>query len=283
MPPLGTPIATPDYIRRVAKAAEDLGFASIWAPEHVVLFEQYASKYPYSADGRIGVAPGRGIIDPFAVLTFAAAVTTKIRLGTGICLVPQRNPVYTAKDVASLDWLSGGRFDFGVGIGWLAEEFAALQVPWARRAQRTREYLDVMKALWSDGVSEFHGEFYDLAPCLQEPNPVQTPHPPIIFGGESEPALRRVAECGQGWYGFDLDPEGAADKLGHLTVLLEQNGRTRADIDVSICPMRRPATRELVEAYAEAGVDQVIFLVAGRDADDVVHRLEELAAVALRS
>ncbi|MFN0145318.1 MAG: LLM class F420-dependent oxidoreductase [Dehalococcoidia bacterium] len=277
MPPLGTPIATPAYVRRVAKAAEDLGFHSMWAPEHVVLFEEYSSRYPYTADGRLAVAPGRGIIDPFAVLTFAAAVTDRIRLGTGICLVPQRNPVYTAKEVASLDWLSNGRFDFGIGIGWLAEEFAALQVPWAKRAQRTREYLEVMQALWQDGLSEYHGDFYDLPACRQEPNPIQSPHPPFVFGGESEPALRRVAEVGQGWFGFDLDPEEAADKIGHLTVLLEQNNRSRAQVEVSVCPLRRPASRALVEAYQEAGVDQVIFVMGGRDSDDVVHRLEGLA------
>jgi probable F420-dependent oxidoreductase len=277
MPPMGTPIATAAHIRTVARAVEQLGFASLWVPEHVVLFDQYASKYPYSADGRLAVPIGRGIIDPFAALTFAAAVTDRIRLGTGICLVPQRNPVYTAKDVASLDWLSNGRFDFGVGIGWLAEEFAALQVPWAKRAQRTREYLEVMQTLWTDDVSEYHGELYDLPPCRQEPKPIQSPHPPIIFGGESDAALKRVAEVGQGWYGFNLDPEQLSDRLADLTVLLEQNNRSRAQITVSVCPMRVPASKALVEAYDSAGADQVIFIVPGRDTDDVVRRLQELA------
>ena len=278
MPPLGTPIATPDYLRTVGAAAEQRGFASIWAPEHVVLFEQYTSRYPYSSDGRLAVGGGRGILDPFLALTFLAAVTKTIRLGTGICLVPQRNPVYTAKEVASLDFVSNGRVDFGVGIGWLAEEFAALQVPWARRAARTREYLEVMKRLWQDEVSEFHGEFYDLPACTQYPKPVQGPNPPIIFGGESEAALRRVAEVGDGWYGFGLEPDTAAAHIAHLIELLEANGRTRADVTISVCPkFVLPHTRELVEKFEEAGAEQVIFVMGARDADDCVRRMDLLA------
>jgi probable F420-dependent oxidoreductase len=283
MPPMGTPVATGAYIRRVAAAAEDLGFHSLWVPEHVVLFDEYRSRYPYSADGRLAVGPGRGIIDPFLALTAAAAATERIRLGTGICLVPQRNPVYTAKAVASLDWLSGGRFDFGVGIGWLREEFEALAVPWARRAQRTMEYLELMRRLWEDEVAEYHGELYDMGPVRQDPKPVQRPHPPIHFGGESDAALRRVARAGQGWYGFSLDPEGTAERIGHLTSLLEEHGRTRAAVEVSICPGRGAGApgRELVEAYAAAGADQVIFITGGRDADDAAGRLEELARAVL--
>ena len=283
MPPMGTPIATAPYISQVARAVEELGFDSLWVPEHVVLFDQYASRYPYSGDGRLAVAPGRGIIDPFAALTFAAAVTSRIRLGTGICLVPQRNPVYTAKMVASLDWLSGGRFDFGVGIGWLREEFDALQVPWPRRAQRTMEYLEVMQRLWSDDVAEYHGEMYDLPPSRQDPKPLQQPHPPIHFGGESDAALRRVAIAGQGWYGFNLDPEAAGERIGELITQLEANNRSRAQIEVSICPGRAGGapSRALVEAYDAAGADQVIFILGGRDADDATARLKELASAVI--
>jgi probable F420-dependent oxidoreductase len=127
-------------------------------------------------------------------LAFLAAHTARVRLGTGICLVPQRNPVYTAKEVATVDWLSGGRFDFGVGVGWLAEEFRALDVAFERRGDRCREYLDVMRRLWCDSVSAFAGSFYDLPASRQYPKPVQQPHPPICFGGESDAAMRRVAD-----------------------------------------------------------------------------------------
>lgn len=281
MPPTGTPFGTPDMIGTVAKAADDLGFYSLWAPEHVVFFEDYESRYPYTEDGRLRIRIG-GPIDPFAILNYAAAVTKNIRLGTGILLVPQRNPVYTAKEVASLDWLSNGRFDFGVGIGWLKEEFAALDVSWKNRAGRTREYLEVMQQLWSEGVAEYHGEFYDLPACIQHPKPVQQPHPPIIFGGESDAALQRVATQGQGWFGFDLGPEEAKERIATLTKMLETAGRTRSDIQVSVSPLRRAPTPELMEQYAEVGVEQVILPIGGREVADVVGRLEALASELLK-
>ncbi len=280
MAPTVVPVCTGEFVQRVARRAEELGFHSIWAPEHVVLFEEYASRYPYTEDGRIGGATG-GPVDPFAVLTLAAAVTSRIRLGTGILLVPQRNPVYSAKEVASLDWLSGGRFDFGIGIGWLREEFQALGVPWRRRAERTMAYLEVMKRLWTEGLAEYHGEFYDLPACRQHPKPVQQPHPPLIFGGESDAALERVASGGQGWFGFNLDPAGAAEHLAKLKARLAANGRTREEISVSICPGRRPVTRDVIAAYEAAGVDQVICIVGGRDAEGTIQRLEELAREAM--
>ncbi len=278
MPPLSTPIASPAYLSVIGPALETHGFASVWAPEHVLLFDEYESKYPYTVDGRMGAGPTSGIHDPFAVLTYLAAVTKTIRLGTGICIVPQRNPVYTAKAVASLDQVSEGRFDFGVGIGWLAEEFAALGAPWPNRARRTREYLKVMQTLWSDDVSEYHSDMYDLPPTRQNPKPWQRPHPPIIFGGESEPALKRVADIGQGWFGFGLEPDTAATHIVHLTRMLEANGRKRSDIQVSCAPkFGIPHTRELIEGFAEAGADQVILVVGARDSDHLIARLDQLA------
>ena len=278
-PPLAAPLATPDYITTVAQEADRLGYSSIWAPEHVVLFDEHeSSRYPYSEDGKIGVPATAGILDPFEVLTFAAAVTKDIRLGTGILLLAQRNPVYTAKAAASLDWLSGGRFDFGIGIGWLKEEFESVQVPWPKRAQRTAEYVEVMKRLWLDEVSSFEGEFYSLKPARQYPKPLQQPHPPIIFGGESEAALRRVAKLGDAWYGFAHTPETAAERLAVLDRLLAEQGRTRKDIRVLVCPFRNRATPEMLEQFAELGVDEVILTVAARNAEMLVGRLEETAA-----
>ena len=213
MPTLSPPAS---YLRALGTAVEERGFDSIWVAEHVVLFDEYASRYPYANDGRIPVRPESGILDPFAALSYLAAVTTRVRLGTGICLVPQRNPVYTAKEVATVDWLSGGRFDLGIGVGWLAEEFAALGVPFDRRGSRCRAYIDVMKTLWADPISEYSGEFYELAPTRQYPKPVQQPHPPIHFGGESDAALRRVADLGQGWYGFGLEPGEVKERISRL-------------------------------------------------------------------
>jgi probable F420-dependent oxidoreductase len=275
--PLSSPFASAEYLLALGPAAEERGFHSLWLAEHVVLFDRYGSQYPYSPDGKIPAPPESGIVDPFVALSFLAATTRKIRLGTGICLVPQRNPVYTAKEVASLDYLSGGRVDFGVGIGWLAEEFATLAVPFERRGARTRAYLEVMRRLWCDAVSEYEGEFYTLPACRQYPKPLQQPHPPIHFGGESDPALERVADLGQGWYGFSIDPDQTAERLRHLDALLAKRGRKRAEIEVSICPYMKPADLDLVKRYRDAGVDQVIVLALAPSGDELKRALDGLA------
>jgi len=258
-------------------AAEERGFHSLWAAEHVVLFDQYGSRYPYAADGRIPAGGESGILEPFTALAFLAAATRRIRLGTGICLVPQRNPVYTAKEVAAVDWLSGGRFDFGVGVGWLEEEFTACATPFDRRGARTRDYLKAMQRLWSDPVSEYRGEFYAYPALRMYPKPVQKPHPPIHFGGESDAALRRVAELGQGWYGFNLLPEDVPAHLARLDGFLAQRGRKRSEIQVSICPYMRPLAPDALARYAEAGVDQVIVLAFAGDADGLRAQLDAFA------
>jgi probable F420-dependent oxidoreductase len=275
--PLANPFATPEYLQTLGAAAEERGFDSIWVAEHVVLFDEYKSQYPYAADGRIPVAPQSGILDPFGALSFLAANTKQIRLGTGICLVPQRNPVYTAKEAATVDWLSNGRLDLGIGVGWLAEEFEALGVPFDRRGARCRSYIEVMRALWCDDISQYDGEFYTLAPTRQFPKPVQKPHPPIHFGGESDAALRRVADLGQGWYGFGLDPEATAERIRKLEAMLERRGRRRDEIEISICPYMREATPDVVQAYRKAGVDRVILVGAARDVGSLVSTLDALA------
>ena len=276
--PFSNPFTTRETLTTLGQACEERGFHSIWAAEHVVLFDAYRSRYPYAADGRLPAGGENGILDPFACLSFLASVTTRIRLGTGICLVPQRNPVYTAKEAATVDYLSEGRLDFGVGVGWLREEFDALGVPWARRGARCREYLEVIRRLWCDPVSEFDGEFYTLPPCRQYPKPVQSPHPPIHFGGESNAALRRVADLGQGWYGFGLEPEAAAERIGALTRLLEERGRRREDVFVSVSPYMRPVDLDTIKRYADAGVDQVILLVFAPTSDAIRSTLDALAS-----
>ncbi len=270
----GNPSATPEFIRAVGEASEERGFHSLWVGEHVVLFDDYASRYPYAADGRAPFGGESGMLEPFTALTFLAAATSRIRLGTGVCLVPQRNPVYTAKQVADLDWVSGGRFDFGVGVGWLAEEFRALGVPFERRGERCRAYVEVMRRLWCDPVSSYEGEFYSLPACRMYPKPVQRPHPPIHFGGESDVALRRVADLGQGWHGFNLEPAAAAERIGALEQLLAERGRKRGDVFVTICPYLRPVDADAVKRYRDAGVDQLVMLVVGASADDFRRRLD---------
>ncbi len=276
--PLGGPFATPDYLEELGHAVDERGFHSLWVAEHVVLFDDYASRYPYAADGRIPAPPGSGMLEPFTSLAFLAAATRRVRLGTGICLVPQRNPVYTAKEVANVDWLSGGRLDFGIGVGWLAEEFRAAGVPFARRGARCRSYLEVMKRLWCDEVSEYKDEFYQLPACRMYPKPLQKPHPPLHFGGEGDAALRRVADLGQGWYGFNRDPDEAAEGIGRLRALLAERGRRLQDVEVSISPYLKRLEDGALERYREAGVDQLIALCLAFDRDSLGRTLDGLAA-----
>jgi probable F420-dependent oxidoreductase len=181
------PYATPEVIAAVGRACEERSVDSIWVPEHVVLFDEYEHKYPYAADGTFPALPNSGMLEPFSTLSYLAAHTSTVRLATGICLLPQRNPVYTAKEVANVDYLSGGRFDFGIGVGWCAEEFEAVNVPFETRGRRTDEYIEVMKALWCDEQSEYHGELYDLPTCTMHPKPVQTPHPPLVSAARATP------------------------------------------------------------------------------------------------
>ncbi|HEY8123538.1 MAG TPA: LLM class F420-dependent oxidoreductase [Myxococcota bacterium] len=276
--PASSPVATPDYVHALGAAVEERGFHSLWAPEHVVLFDEYASKYPYSEDGRLGGGPDMGPLEPFVSLAFLASATKRIRLGTGVLLVPQRNPVYTAKSVASLDWLSGGRVDLGVGVGWLREEFASLGVPWERRGERTRSYLGVMRSLWCDDVSAYKDEFYELAACRQFPKPVQKPHPPVLFGGESDAALARVAELGDGWYGFSLTPASARERIAQLSARLARAGRKRRDIRIYATPAwREPLGADTLARFAEAGVDQLIVSVAARSLEDLLRKLDRAA------
>ena len=252
--------ADPDVIKQIATSTEACGYHSLWAPEHIVLIEKYASTYPYTQNGRMPFATLEiDILDPFLALTYAAAVTSKIRLGTGICLVPERQPLTMAKEVASLDKLSGGRFDFGVGIGWLREEFDALEVSWPKRAERTRDYLAAMKKVWTQAESAHQGEFVRFEPVRSFPKPVQKPHPPIIFGGESEPALRRVGEVGDGWWGVNVTPATAKTHMANIKRYADAAGRDASKLHYAVSPgIGVPVTFDEVKRFADIGVDQVI-------------------------
>jgi len=271
--------ADPELIALIAKATEQCGFHSLWAPEHVVLLEQYASKYPYSADGRLPMPTTRiDILDPYVALTYAAAFTKTIRLGTGISLIPERSPVVTAKEIASLDKLSGGRFDLGVGVGWLAEEFTAVNVPWERRAERTREYLKAMKLLWTEEQPEFKGEFLSFPKVSMYPKPVQKPYPPIIFGGESTPALKRVAEVGNGWFGVNVTVEDAQSKIARIQQYAQAAGRSNVKFSFAVSPgLGLPVEMDQVKRYRDAGADQMIVGALSQDPKSIKGEIERLA------
>lgn len=274
--PTANPFSTPELLATVGAEAEQRGIGTIWLGEHVVLFDDYASAYPYATNGKIPVPPTTGLLEPFTTLAFLAAHTRTVRLGTAMCLLPQRNPVYTAKEVSTLDWLSNGRVDFGVGVGWLREEFEALGVPWEHRGARTDEYLEVLRALWCDERSSFHGRYYTLPECGMFPKPLQAPHPPVHIGGESDAALRRTARAGQGWHTFNRLPEDLAEPLSRLDAHLEEAGRSRDEIRITVCPYFLELTPDSVAGYAEAGADAVAAMFFATDAAEVPAMLDAL-------
>lgn len=277
--PTANPFCTPELLSLIGAEAEQRGVGTVWVGEHVVLFDKYASRYPYAEDGRIPMPPGSGLLEPLSTLSFLAAHTSTVRLGTAMVLLAQRNPVYTAKEVSTLDWLSNGRVDFGVGVGWLEEEFDAVNVPWPHRGRRTDEYLDVLTTLWRDETSSYEGEFYSLAPCSMFPKPVQHPHPPIHVGGESDAALARAARAGRGWHTFNRTPDQLAVPLGRLAELLDAQGRRREEVTVTVCPYLQPLDADLAERYAEAGVDAVAALLLPFGVDGVRSAFDALQPV----
>lgn len=267
MPLFGGETAQPDYVARIARGLEERGFHSVWAVDHVLIPRHFSSSYPYAEDGSFPVDPRLQGLEPFALLSFIAAHTRRLRLATGVVVVPQRNPALTAKQVADLDVLCGGRFDFGVGVGWLAEEFAALGVPFDRRGARTDDYLRLMQRLWQDGSASYEGRFHNLPESYQYPKPVQKPHPPLYFGGEGAVALRRVARFGH-WYGLDLLPEQVPAKLAELREHCAREGRDFADVRIAVGPYATPCDRDMLRRYEDVGVHQVVLaaFVPGQDA-----------------
>lgn len=268
-----------DLMKAFAAKAEQLGFSTLWVPEHVVLLDKYASRYPYREDGVLPAAADAPIPDPFLTLCALASATSRIRLATGICLVPEHNPLVLAKVVATLDHFSNGRVVLGVGIGWLEEEFQALGIPWERRGDRTREYLEAMRRLWGDPLSSYSGEFVKFQDVRSYPKPVKGANLPVFFGGESGPALRRVAEYGNGWCGFNLDPDEAAAKIRRIEELLKANGRKRSEVELAVSPYTKRITPDDLKRYRDAGAEEVVLvhLRTPRTEQEASERLEEFA------
>jgi probable F420-dependent oxidoreductase len=267
-----------DVIDAVAAAAERAGFATLWSGEHVVMVDESASRYPYSDDGRIAVPAEADWIDPLIGLSFVAAATSSIRIATGVLLLPEHNPVLVAKQAATLDMLSGGRLTLGIGIGWSREEFDALGVPFERRGARTEEYVDAMRTLWRDDVASFDGEFVGFNAVRVNPKPWQDGRIPIVLGGNSDAALRRVATWGDGWYGFNLESvDAVAERVAYLRDLCGERGRDPAELRLAV------ALRDLkpgdAVALATLGVDELVIVDGppddARDATDWVRALAD--------
>jgi len=264
---------------RLARSAEAAGFDSLWTVEHILYPEGYESVYPYAPDGKMPGSGNNPIPDPLVWLGYAAAVTSSIGLATGISLLPERHPLTFAKEVATLDVLSGGRVTLGVGIGWLREEFDALGVPWERRGPRTEEYMEVMRRVWASDDVTFDGEFVSFRRASSNPKP-KAGRVPIHIGGHSEAALKRAAERGQGWYGWMQDPEQTADYVRRLHELSEQVGRPEAmgELEITITPPAR-LTSEAIEQYEEAGAHRLVSLATPTERS-MLHGVEHLGSLA---
>ena len=247
------PFADPTGVRDLAVAAEQVGIESLWTVEHVIWPSAYDSEYPYSPTGKMPGDKTSAIPDPLVWLAFVAAHTTELTLGTGIVILPERNPLVFAKEAATLDHLSGGRLELGIGVGWLEEEFDALGVPWERRGARTDEYVHAMCELWADDDATYEGEFVSFRDVSSNPKPVDR-RIPIVVGGHSDAAARRAGRLGDGFF----PGKGTIDELREMTDVMHQ---AAADAD------RDPAAIEVTAAHP------------GLLGDDPVGAAEELASV----
>ena len=272
-----------DYIR-VAQHAETLGYHSIWLGDHIVIPEQIVAPYPYTKDGSVGFARNCPWPDPFVLLAAIGVATKTILLGTSVVIVPYRNPLHVAKAVATVDLVSRGRYQFGVGIGWLKEEFDALGEPFRERAARTREYLQVMKALWSGETATFQGKYFSFPTLHSNPLPVQKPHPPIIFGGESTPALKRIADLGDGWQPGPIPVEVFRERLNKLRTLMSERGRNMAELSISMIGSVHDLQqdREKITALEELGIKEILLFMGGPSVEATLKEMEEGARTLIR-
>lgn len=265
----------------LAKKAEELGFASFWVPEHPVIPIKYTSRYPGSEDGIIPDAYGR-IVDPFVALARASAVTQTIQLGTGICLIPERNPLLLAKEVATLDRFSGGRFLFGIGAGWLKEETEIMGGDFPHRWTQTRDAIMAMKELWTKDEAEYHGTYYNFPAVRSFPKPVQKPHPPILLGGTAKNVFKRVVEWGDGWMPVRASIEEIKNGRATLDELAKQAGRDPHSITVLAFGFPgRFRERAEIQELEKAGVDHVTIWLTN-EGEGAVNEMEELARKVLR-
>lgn len=267
-------------ITELARAAEDMGFESLWVPEHTHIPSDRKSPWPGGAELPREYSHS---LDPFLALSAAAAVTTDLLLGTGVCLVVERDPITTAKEVATLDYLSGGRFLFGVGGGWNREEMANHGTDPERRWKLMRERVLAMKEIWTHDEAEFHGDYVQFDRIWQWPKPVQQPHPPVLIGGNGPHTLRRVVEYGDGWMPISgRRGPGLEERYAELKHLAAQAGRGVDSIPLTVCLV--PPDPQQVDHWLSEGAERIIFGLPPAGADDVMPRLhrciEAMKAVA---
>ena len=266
------PCADPDVAARAAQTAEAAGLESLWTGEHVVLPDPRVPPSP--------VSPRFPMLDPTAVLSFLAGITERVKLGSGIIILPQRNPLVLAKELGSLDVLSKGRLLVGIGVGYLRPEFEALGVSFERKGPRTDESIDAMRALWIQEKPAFQGEFLAFEGIDAHPRPSQQP-PPIVIGGHSQGAFRRAVERGNGWYGFALDVPAAARCIQGLRQAEARYSRPTelGPLELSVTPAV-PLDADLVRSYEDLGIHRLIPMTPARSGDDVVAFIEKTSELA---
>lgn len=254
--PVNIGVTDPAQLTGLARLAETAGFESVWTFEHVIVPLDYQSKYPYNESGKMGAAPETPLVDPLIALSAIAAATTKLRLGTGVNILSQTNPLLMAKQVASLDFISGGRFMLGVGIGWLEEEFIAMGTPFERRGARFDDYITAMRKVWSGDVVEHHSEFLNWSGFKSYPLPKQNPFP-VIMGGNKGKILERIACYGNGWFIPGVDAGEIRRQLQELKAVCERLGRNYAELEIT---SMWPANNGLdgLRALADAGVHRAV-------------------------
>jgi probable F420-dependent oxidoreductase len=258
------PFVEPDALAALGIRAEEAGFESLWTVEHVLVPVGYTAKYPYAPDGKMPGTEDNPIPDPVLPLAYLAAVTKTLRLGTGVMILPQRHPAYVAKEIATLDVLSKGRAIFGVGVGWLHEEFAALGIPFDDRGSRTRESVEAIRNLWAPGAKPFDGKFFKWGPVESNPKPVQEGGVPIVVGGHTELAARRAARYGNGFF----PGKGSVEQLSRLFEVMREEcakvGRDPSEIELTTAlPGLDP---DAIKRVAELGVSRFVIGPPGADA-----------------
>lgn len=261
------------WMLKSAQLIEQLGFNSLWMPERMMFFPHYESTHPYAAQGEVEAL--RWNFDAIVALSAISVVTSHIELGTYVALPGLREPVVTARAVGTLDQISNGRFNFGVGVSWMKEEHAAMGVPWQSRGARVTEYLKAMKHIWTTELSEFHGRFVDFPEAYIGPKPVRKPHPPIVIGGNSPAALKRIVDVGDRWLGYGLTVDEVAEFIQQLHLALTAAGRDPAEVMLSVGlrfagadgarstgNVEKSAWTEAqryVEAVEKLGIEEVVF------------------------
>ena len=281
------PLSSREALIDFARFAEERGFDSLWVSDHVVIPRKIASRYPYSPHGNFPIPPDLPFLEPLATLLFTAAVTQHARLGTTILVVPMRNPVITAKQLATLDVLSNGRLILGAGAGWMQEEFELLDVPFEHRGARLDDYLRVIKALWTEDQPSYKGKYYSIDDIGFAPKPATKPHPPIWIGGHSARALRRAGELGDGWHAAYVGPEIVSKQYQDVRRYAEAAGRDPDSVALTV-RTRLPLndldrTKEQLERCREIGVSHLVSEAFGGEIDKLKSLMDGLANLRARA